>query len=88
MPPTRRYKPKKLRFSSKLVIASVTAIISYTAVMFWLAFTNIQNGMDVWPPVELTISWYTFWTVELVSLATIKVTKVRNKYESEDFSEN
>ena len=86
--PTRRIKPKRLRFSSKLVIASVTAIISYTAVMFWLAFTNIQNGMDVWPPVELTISWYAFWTVELVSLATIKVTKVRNKYESEDLSEN
>lgn len=86
--PTRRIRPKPLRFSSKLVIASVTAIISYTAVMFWLAFTNIQNGMDVWPPVELTISWYAFWTVELVSLATIKVTKVRNKYESEDSSEN
>ena len=85
--PTRRYHKKPLRFSSKLVIASATAIISYTLLMFWLAFTNIQNGMDVWPPVELTISWYAFWTVELVSLTTIKVTKVRNKYEDEE-SEN
>lgn len=84
--PTRRYQKKPLRFSSKLVIASATAIISYTLIMFWLAFTNIQNGMDVWPPVELTVSWYAFWTVELVSLATIKVTKVRNKYESDDQS--
>ena len=77
--PTRR--TKALRFSSKLVIASATAIIFYTIAMFCLAFTNIQNGMDVWPPVELTVSWYAFWTVELVSLTTIKVTKVKNKYE-------
>lgn len=83
--PTRR--TKALRFSSKLVIASATAIIFYTMVMFLLAFTNIQNGMDVWPPVELTVSWYAFWTVELVSLTTIKVTKVKNKYESDE-SEN
>ena len=71
-------------FSSKLVLVSATAIFIYTAVMIFLAIYNIQNKTNTWPPSELTALWFAFWTVELVSLATIKVSKVRNKYEKEE----
>ena len=77
------HKPK-ISFSSKLVAASVTAIVVYTAIMIWLTLINIANGTNIWPPTELTALWYAFWTVEIVSLATIKVSKVRNKYEKEE----
>ena len=72
-----------MRFSTKMVIASVTAVLAYTAALFLLALLNIAYQTDVWPPDSLTGCWYGFWTVELVSLATIKVSKVRNKYEDE-----
>lgn len=77
------HKPK-IQFSSKLVIASVTAVTIYTGIMIWLALINIANGTNIWPPAELTALWYAFWTVEIVSLTTIKVSKVRNKYEREE----
>lgn len=78
----------KRHFSNYLVIASATAIILYTAAMLVLAVVNIIFSTDVWPPTELTALWYSYWTVELVMLTTIKVTKVRNKYESGEDPEN
>ena len=76
----------KTRFSNKLVVVSATAIFLYTAMMFVLAVYNIQNKTNTWPPAELTALWYGFWTVELVSLTTIKVSKIRNKYEKEEIT--
>lgn len=73
-----------MRFSSKIVIASVLAVTSYTAVMVILAVYNIQSHANVWPPAELTALWFGFWTVELVSLASISKAKIKNKYEKED----
>ena len=73
-----------VKFSSKLVIASATAVSLYTGIMIWLALVNIANGTNIWPPVELTALWYGFWTTEIVALTTIKVQKVKNKYEKEE----
>lgn len=75
---------RKRRFSSKIVVASATAIILFTIAIFYLEWMNVQNMTDVQVPSELIISWYSFWTVELVSLATIKVAKVKNKYEASE----
>lgn len=75
-------------FSNYLVVVSASAIILYTLGMFVLAVVNIIFSQDVWPPAELTGLWYTYWTAELVMLTTIKVTKVRNKYESGEDPEN
>lgn len=75
---------RRVRFSTKMVVASTVAVVAYTAVMVWLVLLNIANGSDVWPPPELTALWFAFWTVELVSLASIKKDKIRNKYERED----
>lgn len=75
---------KRVAFSTKIVIASVSAVILYTVVMVWLVLVNIANESDVWPPAELTALWFAFWTVELVMLASIKKDKIRNKYERND----
>lgn len=79
---------KKVSFSSKIVIASVAAILSYTVVMVLLAVYNIQNKTNTWPPAELTALWFAFWTVELVNLTSIKKCKIKNKYEKEDDSDD
>lgn len=76
-------KPK-MQFSSKIVIASVLAVVIYTLSMIWLVLVNIANGSNIWPPPELTALWFTFWTVELVMLASIKKDKIKNKYERND----
>ena len=73
-----------IRFSSKIVIASVSAVLFYTIFIFFLELLNIKNGTNIQVPVDLTAAWYTFWTVELVCLASIRKTKIKNKYEYDD----
>ena len=75
---------RRVRFSTKMVVASTSAVTAYTAVMVWLVLVNVANGSDVWPPPELTGLWFAFWTVEIVMLATIKKDKIRNKYEKDE----
>lgn len=76
-----------MQFSSKIVIAAVTAVVTYTTLMVWLALVNIANESDIWPPAELTALWFAFWTIELVMLASIKKDKIKNKYERDDEDE-
>lgn len=76
-------KPK-LRFSSKIVVASVSAVLFYTCFIFFLELLNIKYGTNIQVPVDLTAAWYAFWTVELVCLASIRKTKIKNKYEYDD----
>jgi len=78
---------RRLQFSSKIVIASVTAVTLYTLALLFLVLVNIANHQNVWPPVELTGLWFAFWTVEIVMLASIKKSKIKNKYEKEDDGE-
>lgn len=76
-------KPK-MRFSSKIVVASVCAIIGYTITMFALEWENIAHNTNVQMPTDFTVSWFAFWTVELVCLASIRRNKIKNKYEYDD----
>ena len=77
-------KKPKIRFSSKIVIASVSAVLFYTIFIFFLELLNVKYGTNIQVPVDLTAAWYTFWTVELVCLASIRKTKIKNKYEYDD----
>lgn len=74
----------KMRFSSKIVIASVCAIIGYTITMFALEWENIAHNTNVQMPTDFTVSWFAFWTVEIVCLASIRRNKIKNKYEYDD----
>lgn len=77
-------KKSRVRFSSKIVIASVSAVLFYTIFIFFLELLNIKYGTNIQVPVDLTAAWYTFWTVELVCLASIRKAKIKNKYEYDD----
>ena len=72
---------KDSHFSTKLVIASVTAILLFTVAIFYLEFANVENMTNVQIPTELIVSWFAFWTVELVALSSITKSKIKNKYE-------
>ena len=60
------------------------AVTIYVAVLLQLVFLNIDNHTSVFPPVEVTTGYFAFWTVEVVMLASIRKSKIRNKYEKDD----
>ncbi len=61
----------KKDFSSKIVISAIIAVIGYT--LIHLVFV----WFDKYIPAQLTISWFSFWGVEIGALAGIEVTKRR-----------
>ena len=64
-------KPKK-KVSNIMLVLICTMIILYTAADFALQYFA---GIEVSP--TLTTAWFSFWGVELVALAAIKVSKVK-----------
>ena len=74
------------RFSKAIVTSAVVAVMLYAAVMFQFAYLDIQNHVNVFPPVEFTTGYFAFWTVEIVMLASIKKHNIKNKHEKEDAS--
>ena len=65
-------KPKK-KVSNIMLVLICTMIILYAAADFILQyFTSIEVSPT------LTTAWFAFWGVELVSLTTIKITKVKH----------
>ena len=85
----KKKSKKKVRTSTKVVIAAICAII-----LFWLSeFFLLYTGNSGYPDVFIK-SWFFFWSVELAALAGIKITKVRRQapYEGdmpdEAFDEN
>lgn len=59
---------KTTRFSKKIVICSISAIL-----LFFVAETYLLNqGLDSYPDVFIA-SWFSFWGVELFNLSRIKM---------------
>ncbi len=56
-------------FSSKVVISAIIAVIGYTVTHLYFSWH------DKIIPTQLTISWFTFWGVELGALAGIEIKK-------------
>lgn len=73
----RRFKIGKMNTSTKVLIASIMAIVLYT-----IACLYIQNNTGIEVSSTLTTLWYSFWTVEIVALTGIKITKVIKDYDS------
>ena len=79
---------KSARFSKKIVVCSVCAII-----LFFVAETYLLNsGLESYPDVFIA-SWFSFWGVELFNLSRIKINEdkrsnpykdIADKYESEE----
>ena len=68
----------KMKTSNKVLFASVTAIILFTIACMFIQY---KTSMEV--SSTLTTLWFSFWTVEIVSLTSIKVTKVIKDYKSD-----
>lgn len=73
---TKKPLSKQAAFSKRIIPMIIAAIMLYTIVAFILQFV-VQ--VEISP--TLTTCYFGFWTVEIVSLMTIKVSKVKNKYE-------
>lgn len=72
----------KKNYVQKIIPFIILAIMLYTTTSFVLQFVTGN------PPDEtLTKMYFLFWTIEIVNLMTIKVSKVRNKYEHQDDEE-
>lgn len=74
---------RKVKTATKVVMAAIIAIV-----LFWISeFYLLYIGNEGYPSTFIQ-SWFFFWSVELASLAGIKITKVRNApYEGNDIPE-
>lgn len=71
-------KPKK-KVSNIMLVLICVMIIGYTVAAFILQYlTNIEIS------TQLTVSWFAFWGVELVALASIKNNKVKHNQDNTD----
>lgn len=75
-----RYYPHKngKRVSNIMLIIVVASIVIYTVASFWLAYTT---GVSI--DSTLTTCFYAFWTVEILSLAGIRISKTRKTADDE-----
>lgn len=78
------YYPHKAgkRVSNVMLVIIVVMIVAYTVANFWLAATS---GMFV--DSTLTTCFYAFWTIEILSLAGIKISKIRKSHYEEEMNE-
>ena len=72
------------RFSRAIVVSAVIMITFYMVVMCQFTYLDIKSHASVFPPVEFTTGYFAFWTVEVVMLATLRRSKVKNKHEADD----
>lgn len=64
-------KFNKIKTSNLVLISAIIAVVGYTAASLY-----IQHNTGTEVSSTLTERWFRFWTVEIVALAGIKVTKV------------
>jgi hypothetical protein len=69
-------KRKKGRsFADYIVFVSIFMVATFTIAAFVLQFCGM---MEI--SATLTTCWFGFWTVEIVALAAIRTSKVKNHY--------
>ena len=73
----RLFKMPKMKTSNKVLLTSIIAVVLFSIVCLYIQYTT---SMEV--SSTLISLWYSFWTVEVVSLAGIKVSKVFKDYRS------
>lgn len=70
---------KKRKVSNIMLTISIIAIVAYVVANFALQY---YTGASI--DSSITVAWFSFFTVEIVSLAGIKVSKVRNSYDDDE----
>lgn len=74
----KRFNWSKMSTSNKVLLSSIVAIISFTIICLYIQYAT---SMEV--SSTLITLWFSFWTVEIISLAGIKVSKV---FKNSEFS--
>ena len=80
---SNKFSFSKIRTSNKVLIAAIAAIILFSIACLYI---QLKTGIEV--SSTLITLWFSFWTVEIVSLAGIKVSKVLKNYNSVSDSES
>lgn len=75
---SKKFKKPKMKTSNIVLIASITAVVLFT-----IACLFIQYRTAVEVSSTLITLWYSFWTVEIVALTGIKISKVIKNYTSD-----
>ena len=73
-----RKREKKRSFADYIVFVSIFMVASFTIAAFLLQFRGMMEISST-----LTTCWFAFWTVEIVALAAIRTSKVKNKYDEQ-----
>ena len=83
-------KPKeKMRFGTKMVIISMGGMVSYTLLLALLAILDIFLGTDIQMPTDWNGYVFAFLTVEIVSIAALRMPeKVKSKYSKDEKEDN
>lgn len=69
-------------FANRIVISAIVAVMLYTALTFFVLYKTSSPVPDA-----LTYSYFSFWAVEMVSLAGIKRAKTKIDY-TNTYTEN
>lgn len=69
---------KRRRFSSIMIIVIVINIVAYTLASL---IVQMHTGVEMSPTV--TTCWYSFWTIEIIALTGIKISKVKRDKDDE-----
>lgn len=80
-----KYLPerKKRKVSNILLVVVVVAITLYTIANMWITYTT-GTSIDS----TLTTCFYAFWGSEVLALTGIKLSKIKNNYESSSFGDS
>lgn len=79
------YMPEKKskKVSNIMLVVIIVAIVGYFFANLWLQYSI---GVEI--SSTLTTCWYSFWGVEIVSLAAIKTSKVKNSTKEQTYDES
>lgn len=79
----KAHKKRKKNLTSKIILAiSIASVVAYTTSAFLLQF---NGNMEISP--TLTTCFFTFFTVEIFNLTSIKKSKIKNNYDSQTSTE-
>lgn len=81
--PKKKKEKKKRSFADYIVFVSIFMVASFTIAAFVLQFRGMIEVSST-----LTTCWFAFWTVEIVALAAIRTSKVKNKYDEQKKEED
>lgn len=73
----RQFDINQISTSNKVLVASIIAIITFTIACLFIQY---HTGAEV--SSTLITLWFSFWTVEIVALTGIKVSKIFKNYKS------